>query len=109
MISGVYERFFEENEENYHHIFSPASGYPAKNGLLSVTVTTDIQQNFGSMDADALSTAIFVLGYEKGMALLENFPGADVIFVFEDKSFLTTPGVNFIVTDRTFYVKEQIQ
>lgn len=101
VTSGIYERFFEENGIRYHHLFDPATGYPAENGLLSVTVITDI-----SMDADALSTAIFVLGFKQGMALLEFFPGTEAVFIFEDKSIRMTSGVNFTLTDNTYRVKQ---
>jgi thiamine biosynthesis lipoprotein len=102
VTSGVYERFFEENGGRFHHIFSPFQGYPADNGLLSVTV---ISHN--SMDADALSTAVFVLGYEKGMALIEAFPGAEAVFVFEDKTVRTTNGVKFALTDNMFRLVQE--
>lgn len=81
VTSGVYERFFEEAGARYHHILSPADGYPVRNGLLSVSIVTR-----RSADADALSTAVFVLGYEKGKALVESQEGAGAVFVFEDKS-----------------------
>ena len=97
VTSGVYERFFEENGKRYHHIFSPVSGYPAESELLSVTIITA-----NSIDADALSTAVFVLGYERGMFLLDSLPGVEAVFVFEDLSVRKTPGADFTLTDKTF-------
>lgn len=101
VTSGVYERFFEAEGNRYHHIFSPSLGFPVQNGLVSVTVTADV-----SMDADALSTAAFVLGYEKGSALIESLAGIEAVFVFEDRSVRLTSGADFILTDNTFSLKQ---
>jgi thiamine biosynthesis lipoprotein len=98
VTSGVYERSFEKDGIYYHHIFSPQLGYPVQNDLLSVTLVSD-----NSMDADALSTALFVLGYEQSSALLESMPG-EVIFVFEDNSIRKSTGVDFTLTDKTFFL-----
>ena len=95
--SGVYERFFETDGIRYHHIFSPLDGYPANNGLLSVTIITS-----NSMDADTLSTAVFVLGYEKGRELIESLPATEAVFVFENLSIRKTSGANFTLTDNSF-------
>jgi len=100
VTSGIYERYFEEDGKHYHHIFDPSTGYPAENGLVSVTLITDI-----SMDADALSTAVFVLGYDAGIRLLETFPGTEAVFAFNDKSIRTTPGVLFTLTDKDYTIK----
>jgi thiamine biosynthesis lipoprotein len=100
VTSGVYERNFEADGRQYHHIFSPFDGYPAASGLLSVTIIADT-----SIDADALSTAVFVLGYEKGMALIGSLEGIEGIFVFEDKSVRKTPGVDFMITDGSYLLK----
>ena len=100
VTSGVYERFFEEDGKRFHHIFSPSQGYPADSGLLSVTLITD-----NSMQADALSTAVFVLGYERGRALLEFFPDTEAIFIFDDMSIRSTPSVDFSLSDRTFRIE----
>jgi len=88
VTSGTYERFLEENGRRYHHIFSIENGYPAENGLLSVTVTAD-----NTAEADALSTAAFALGWERGRDLIGKASGAAGIFVFEDLSVRLTPGM----------------
>lgn len=97
VTSGVYERYFEIDENRYHHIFSPFNGYPVNNGLLSVTIVSD-----NSMDSDALSTSVFVLGYEKGLALVKTIPGAEAVFIFDDKSLKITSGLDFILTDNSY-------
>ena len=97
VTSGVYERFFEKDGVRYHHIFSPSGGYPVDNELLSVTV---IAHN--SIDTDALSTAAFVLGYEKGAALIESLPNKEAVFVMKDMTVRKTSGADFTITDKTF-------
>ncbi len=76
VTSGTYERYFIENGKHYHHILSPFDGYPVENGLASVTILSE-----HSVDGDALSTACFVLGPEKGMALIESLDGIEALFV----------------------------
>ena len=88
VTSGVYERCFESDGKRYHHILSITDGYPVENGLLSVTVVAD-----SSADADALSTAVFAMGYERGKALIDSVTGAEAIFVFYDNSIRTTSGL----------------
>ncbi|OJF76418.1 MAG: hypothetical protein BKP49_06890 [Treponema sp. CETP13] len=66
VTSGVYERFFIKDGVRYHHLIDRKTGYPEQNGLMSATIITN-----SSMMADALSTAVFILGKEKGIALLE--------------------------------------
>ncbi|MDE7286317.1 MAG: FAD:protein FMN transferase, partial [Lachnospiraceae bacterium] len=62
----------------YHHILSPKTGYPAESGLLQVTILSP-----SSIDADALSTLCFLLGYEKAASLLKNHPDLQAIFITE--------------------------
>jgi thiamine biosynthesis lipoprotein len=97
VTSGVYERYFEADGVRYHHIFSPSTGYPVRNNLLSVTI---IAAN--SMDADALSTAAFVLGYEKGRSLIESLQGIEAVFVFQDKSVRKTQAAAFTLPDSEY-------
>ncbi|MDR0473263.1 MAG: FAD:protein FMN transferase [Treponema sp.] len=97
VTSGVYERYFESEGIKYHHIFDTSTGYPCNNGLLSVTVIAGV-----SIDADALSTAVFVLGFEKGMALIESIDDAECIFILEDKSIRLSPNAYFILNDNNF-------
>ena len=88
VTSGIYERSFVEEESRYHHILSTLSGYPVDNGLLSVTVVAD-----NAIDADALSTAAFALGWETGFELIAQVPGAAVIFVSEDLTVRLSEGM----------------
>ncbi len=79
VTSGVYERFVEADGVRYHHILDPRTGYPAENNLLSVTIITD-----SSTDADALSTACFLLGLSDGMALIESLSDTEALFITDD-------------------------
>ena len=85
--SGDYEKYFIENGVRYHHIMDPSTGYPAESGVTGVTVVCD-----SGLEADALSTACFVLGVEKGAELLKTY-GADGLFVDEDHHVYLTEGM----------------
>ena len=74
--SGDYQKYFEQNGKRYHHILDPKTGYPATTGSMSATV---IAKNV--MDADALSTAIFVLGPEKGIALIDSLSDTEGLII----------------------------
>lgn len=77
--SGSYENFFEVDGKKYSHILDPRTGWPVDNGVLSVTVVAP-----RGIDADALSTALFVLGPEKGFPLARRFD-TKAFFIFEEK------------------------
>lgn len=85
--SGDYERYVMADGVRYHHIFDPATGYPAHSGLCSVTIVCD-----SGLLADALSTACFVLGPERGLALAQVY-GAEALLVEEDGSLHMTKGM----------------
>lgn len=73
--SGDYERFFMEGEERVHHIISPKTGRSAS-ALQSVTILGP-----DATATDGLSTAVFVMGLEKGLALIDRLPGVDAILI----------------------------
>ena len=73
--SGDYERFFIKDGIRYHHILDPETGFPAR-GSRSVTIVAD-----DPTGADALSTAVFVMGADKGMKLVEATEGVEAVIV----------------------------
>lgn len=87
VTSGIYERFFVSEGKRYHHILDPETGFPVENDLASVTIISDI-----SIDADALSTSLFVLGVQEGMALIESIGGSEAVFVTRDKKVIMSTG-----------------
>jgi thiamine biosynthesis lipoprotein len=101
VTSGVYERYFELDGRRYHHILSTDTGYPVDNGLLSVTIVAG-----ASIDADALSTTVFAMGYEKGKALLESLEDVQGIFIFEDRGIRLCGDLDFTLTDDTYRIIE---
>lgn len=88
VTSGDYERYFEVDGVRYHHIIDPATGYPTNNGLMSVSI---ISKN--SLKADIYSTAVFVMGLEKGMEFVNNDSEVEAIFVTTDKKVYITDGL----------------
>lgn len=87
VTSGTYERYFEQDGKRYHHILNPTDGYPVENGLASVTILSPT-----STDADALSTACFVLGPEKGLELIETLDGIEALFVTDELEEIASSG-----------------
>jgi len=90
VTSGVYERCFTKDGVTYHHILDPATGFPVQNGLASVTVVSA-----SSADGDALSTACFVMGLERGMALIEALDGMEALFITEDGTLHPSSGLQY--------------
>lgn len=80
--SGDYERFFLADGVRYHHIIDPMTGRPAQ-GPRSVTVMAQ-----DALSADALSTSVFLMGPEAGMALIESIEGAGAVIVDKDNKVL---------------------
>lgn len=85
--SGDYEKYFEQDGKRYHHIFDPATGYPAESGLISVTIISD-----NGLLSDAMSTACFVMGLQKGMEYVEE-KGVEAVFVTTDKKVYVSSGI----------------
>lgn len=89
VTSGDDQRYFVDGSgKRRHHILDPSTGYPSESGLLSATIVAD-----SAAAADALSTALFVAGLEKGLGILESFPGAEAILVDGNLQVYVTPGL----------------
>lgn len=90
VTSGDYERFFEIDGERYHHILDIDKGKPSNNELMSATVISD-----ESIDGDAISTSLFIMGVEDGLKYVESIKGVDAIFVTKDKKVITSSKDNW--------------
>ena len=74
--SGDYERFVELDGVRYAHILDGRTGWPVTN-VVSCTVVAPT-----AMEADAVSTALFILGPAEGMVFLEtHYPSADALWI----------------------------
>lgn len=86
VTSGDYERFFLRDGKRYHHILNPETGYPAT-GLRSATIIAPT----GVM-ADAISTAVFVLGVKRGLEYLKRTPGVEGFLIDDAGKMFFSPG-----------------
>jgi thiamine biosynthesis lipoprotein len=88
--SGDYRNFNELDARRIHHILDPRSGRPALHDLASVSVLAA-----DCMTADAIATALFVMGADEGMAWLSTQPGVEAFFIQRSPAgfrFQSTPG-----------------
>lgn len=73
--SGDYERFFEKDGVRFHHLLDPDTGQPARL-CRSVTILAR-----SALQADWLSTGVFILGPDEGLALVERLPHVEAVIV----------------------------
>lgn len=85
--SGDYERYFIEDGKRYHHILDPKTGQ-SPTELMSVSVIGP-----DATQTDALSTTLFVLGLDKGMALVEQIPDYEAVFIRQDRQMFFSSGL----------------
>lgn len=85
--SGDYQRFIVKDGIRYSHILDPHTGRQPQ-GTTSVTIVGN-----SSTDDDIFSTAVFILGPEKGLAKLKSFPGVDAIVIDAAGKIILTPGL----------------
>ncbi len=87
--SGDYERYFIDavSGERVHHILNPKTGKSA-NGVRSVTVI-----GASALETDVLSTAVFILGVDKGLTLLNRMPNIDGVIVHSSGSLHYSRGL----------------
>lgn len=107
ITSGNYERYFVgEDGVRYHHIIDPEDGFPADNGLVSVTIIAE-----SGIMCDGLSTALFVSGYEKAADFWRNHGDFDMILIDSDGEIYITPGIeeSFSLSGNSHYDMQVIQ
>ncbi len=100
VTSGDYQRYFIDAAGNkYHHILDPFTGYPANSGLIQVTVVTK-----NSIDADSLSTTLFLLGLDEGLKKAEALPDVEAIFITTDNKIVVTSGLKdaFVFDEKNY-------
>jgi thiamine biosynthesis lipoprotein len=99
VTSGVYERYFLSDNIRYHHILDPHTGYPADNGVASVTVVSST-----AMEADVFSTMLLAEGLERALEILEALEDTEGIIILENNQVYVTSGLkeSFRITDFTF-------
>lgn len=96
VTSGIYERFIEVDGISYHHLMDPETGYPFDNDIAGVSILSD-----KSIDGDALSTLVFGLGVEAGLAYVNERDDIEAVFVTKDKKVYVSNGLtdNFELTN----------
>ncbi len=85
--SGDYEKYFIYEGKRYHHLLNPKNGLPAE-ACQSVTILSK-----EGMISDALSTAVFVLGPEKGYSLCQRIGGMECLIVDQEGKIILSPGL----------------
>ncbi len=92
VTSGTYQRYIEVDGRRYHHLLDPATGWPKDTGLSGVTIFTD-----SSADADALSTIVFLMGENEGLAFLKSIGNTQALLIREDGSIISTEDLSYRV------------
>lgn len=101
VTSGINQRFFTADDKIYHHIIDATTGYPADNGLASVSIITD-----KGADADILSTMIFLMGLDQGYEYIQSKEGIEAVFITRDKKIYETTDLDLNVLDDSYTIEQ---
>jgi len=93
VTSGIYERTFENNGNQYHHIFDSHSGYPVENNVASLTIISD-----KSLDCDVYTTKLFGLDPRRILAEVHKIEGMEAIVITVDGQLASTPNLRNKIT-----------
>lgn len=90
VTSGAYERFIEKDGVRYHHILDPKTGRSASSDLESVSIVMEYKNSArSSARSDALSTALFVMGFDRAVSFLEAHSDVQAVLVARKKKALS--------------------
>ncbi len=92
--SGDYEQYFEHNGIRYHHILDPKTGWPARTSMSSTVIAATAEK------ADAMATAMFVLGPLEGISLANSLSGIEAMII-------DTSGVTFLSEGMSSYLESE--
>lgn len=88
VTSGIYERFLEVDGVKYHHLFDAKTGYPFDNEIAGVSIISD-----ESVDGDGLSTVVFAMGLDKGLAYVNGREDIEAVFITKDHKVYISDGL----------------
>lgn len=103
VTSGIYERYLEVDGVRYHHILDPSTGYPVENSISGVTVFSKT-----SVQGDGLSTTLFLLGLEDGLAFVNQLDGVEAVFIDKDAGVHLSNGLKdrFELSNEEYHLVE---
>ncbi|MGD1815832.1 MAG: FAD:protein FMN transferase [Pleomorphochaeta sp.] len=106
VTSGPYERYLVVDGITYHHILDTTTGYPVVTNLTSASIIAH-----ESFISDALSTAIYSLGLEKGLELINSMDNVEAMFIDNEDNIYLSKGfkdnkISFTLSDDSFKVIE---
>lgn len=101
VTSGIYERYLEVDGVKYHHILDPKTGFPVENDISGVTVFSQT-----SIQGDALSTTLFLLGVEKGLDFINQIDGVEAVFIDKEQGVHLSDGLkeSFELTNEEYHL-----
>ncbi|MCL2396508.1 MAG: FAD:protein FMN transferase [Defluviitaleaceae bacterium] len=82
--SGAYRRYFYYDDIRFHHILDPATGFPVDNDIIAVNIIAP-----DATWSEGISTAVYVMGAQRGMALIESLTDVRGIIILRDGTVLT--------------------